>query len=101
MRFVGEKDAQSTEVNVKQKQLSIFSQKKLRIETKIDRQKIEASSIEESISTMQHVMLKLNVLLCEELMENNGLEGALKQAVQVIVALRAQLVGRPERRSAC
>ena len=51
MRFVGEKDAQSTEVNVKQKQLSIFSQKKLRIKTKIDRWKIEASGIEESIST--------------------------------------------------
>ena len=36
-----------------------------------------------------------------ELMENNGLEGALKQAERVNVALRAQLVGRPERRSAC
>ena len=56
-------------------------------------------------------MLKLNVLLrevgsqhhfkqCMELIED-GLEGALKQAERVNVALRAQLVGRPERRSAC
>ena len=113
VRLVEEQDAQGTEVDCNQKQLSIFSQKKLRIETKINRQKIEASGFEESISTMPHVMFKLNVLLreevgsqhqfepCMELMENNGLEGALKQAVQVIVALRAQLVGRPERRSAC
>ena len=109
VRLVEEKDAQGTEVDCNQKQLSIFSQKKLRIETKINRQKIEASGFEESISTMPHVMFKLNVLLreevgsqhqfepCMELMANNGLEGALKQAVQVIVALRAQLVGLAEK----
>ena len=51
VRLVEEQDAQGTEVDCNQKQLSIFSQKKLRIKTKIDRWKIEASGIEESIST--------------------------------------------------
>ena len=49
---------------------------------------------------MQHVMLKLHghqFEPCMELMENNSLEGALKFAVQVSVALRVQLVDLAEK----
>ncbi|XP_064620964.1 coiled-coil domain-containing protein 40-like isoform X2 [Lineus longissimus] len=69
-----EKDVQSTDVERLKKQLTIISQKKIRIECEIDSQRNEMACIERNIRNMQNDMLKLNMLLHKEAGVNHDLQ---------------------------
>lgn len=97
-----DKDNQSQSVETLKKQLTILSQKKIRIENEISRENLETGDIERNIRNLQNDMLKLNMLLHTErgtehglsqgnvLMENDFI-GSLKEAELDSIQMQEQL----------
>lgn len=97
-----ENDSQNISVLNLKKQITILSQKKLRIEGEISNQNCETNDIKRSIRNMENDMMKLNMLLHKEsgiehsleqdniLMENEFI-GSLKEAEMASIQMQARL----------
>lgn len=107
VRLSKEKDQESSGVDTLKKQLTILSQKKLRIEAEINNVTCDTSDIRRTIRNMQNDMLKLNVLLHKErgtehelhkgtLLKESDFIGSLKQAERESIELQATLEGTTE-----
>lgn len=66
VRLATEKDCQSSDIEKLKKQLTILSQKKIRIESDINRQLSQIADYERQIRNMQNDMIKLNTLVHRE-----------------------------------
>jgi len=75
VRMIKDVANESSEIESLKKQSTILLQKKLRIEGEINSQKSSMTDIERSISSMQHDMTKLNILIHK----NKGKQETLSQ----------------------